>query len=55
MKYRVEFLNNYGTWILKSWHKNESNAVIMAEVCEQSGTKTRIIREGKIIRQTKAT
>jgi hypothetical protein len=49
MTYRVEYLNDHGDWIKKSWHRNKEHAVIVAQVCEQSGKKARIIHEGKII------
>ena len=49
--YKVEYLNDRGDWILKSWHKNRDNAVIVADVCEDAGRKTRIIHDGKIIRE----
>jgi hypothetical protein len=47
--YKVEFRNDSGDWIHTSWHKNEDHARIVAEVKGQSGYKSRVLHNGKII------
>jgi hypothetical protein len=49
-QFKVEYLNDHGDWVLKSWHKGEDKAEIVASVCQEAGYKTRIVHEGKIIR-----
>jgi hypothetical protein len=47
----VYFLNEHDDWIKKSFHKNLEHAVIVAQVCEADGYRTRIVEDGKIIRE----
>jgi hypothetical protein len=50
--YKVEYFDITGNnWILKSRHKGLDHAQIMAQVQQQAGFRTRIIRDGKIIEE----
>ena len=49
MRYRVEYLNDHGDWIVSSRHQNQSSAIVNAEVKAQAGRSVRIVHDGKIV------
>jgi len=51
MMYKVEYLNESIGWIYGGCYKNIENAEVNAEVKTQSGYKSRIIQNGKVIKE----